>query len=229
MLGPPVCQLCGGRGVGPDICVGCYRDLPRNRQACPVCAVPVASPGPCSRCLLEPPLYDRSHAPFLYVFPIDRMLQRLKYGRYLPHARLLGEMTGHLLRPLEDRPEAIVPVPLHRRRLRSRGFNQAREIGAAVARVTGIALRDDVCRRVRDTRPLWVLNPGQRRRELRDAFECPRPPPAHVALLDDVLTTGSTADAAARTLRRNGARMVQVWSVARSPRRPHGPQVPRKV
>lgn len=228
LLGRPVCQLCGAVGLGPDICSGCFRDLPWNRQACPVCARPVATPGLCAPCVSRQPAFERAQAPLVYAFPVDRLLQRLKYGRYLPHARLLGELTGHRLRRLAERPAAIVPVPLHWRRFRSRGFNQASEIASIVARVTRVPLRD-ICRRRKNTPPLWSLPPPERRRQVAGAFECRHAPPKHVAVLDDVLTTGATAEALAVTLLRHGARRVDVWAVARSPGRLGQPQALRNV
>lgn len=217
VAGPPVCQLCGDPGVGPEICLGCYRDLPRARYPCPTCARPCSVPGPCVECVSRPPVFARARATFVYGFPVDRMIRRLKYRGRLPHARLLGELLGHSVRRLKPPPAAIVPVPLHRRRLRQRGFNQAREIAAAVARVTALPLRDRLCARRLDTPPLWSLDPSRRRSELTQAFECRDTPPPRVAIVDDVLTTGATATSLATILRRAGALHVEVWAVARSP------------
>ena len=217
LLGPPVCQLCGGRGLGPEICRGCYRDLPRALHACPSCARPTVVAGRCSQCVRKQPVFTIALAPFIYAFPVDRMIRRLKYRGRLPHARLFGELLGHAARRLERRPAGLVPVPLHRRRLRQRGFNQAREIASAAARVAAIPLLDRVCFRRIDTPLLWPLDPAERRACLSGAFECLAVPPARVAVVDDVLTTGSTVTALARVLRQAGAREIQIWAVARSP------------
>ena len=174
-------------------------------------------PGSCVDCVSRPPVFDRATATFIYDFPVDRMIRRLKYRGRLLHARLLGELLGHAVRRLETLPAAIVPVPLHRRRLRQRGFNQAREIAAAVARVTALPLRDRLCARRLDTPPLWSLDPARRRSQLKQAFECKDNPPHRVAIVDDVLTTGATATSLATVLRRAGALHVEVWAVARSP------------
>ena len=216
-LGPPVCQLCGARGIGPEICAGCYRDLPRAPRQCPVCARPVLVPGTCGGCLRRAPAFDRARVPFVYAFPVNRLIHRLKYGGVQCHARLLGEITGHALKRVDTRPELIIPVPLHRARLRERGFDQARVIAWYVSRVTGIGLGTGLCRRRTNTPPLWSLPPEERRRVLRQAFECRGRPPARVVLFDDILTTGSTAEALTRVLRAAGSRDVEVWAVARSP------------
>lgn len=217
MLGPPVCQLCGDRAVGPEICLGCYRDLPRARNPCPICARPTPTAGACPACVSRPPLFDRATAPFVYGFPIDRMLRRLKYSGALPHGRLLGELLGHAVRRLGEPPSAIMPVPLHRKRLKRRGFNQAREIAAAVSRVVSIPMLDRLCLRELDTPPLWPLSPAERSSRLDGAFRCVGSPPRRVAIVDDVLTTGSTVTALTRVLKRAGARRVVIWAVARSP------------
>jgi len=217
LLGPPVCQLCGGRGIGPEICAGCYRDLPRALGACPTCAKPGRLAAACVSCLKRPPVFTRARVPFVYAFPVNRLLHRLKYQDVRCHARLLGELAGRTLRRARQLPQAIVPVPLHHRRLRTRGFNQAEEIAAFVARASGVPMRRKLCVRRRDTPPLWPLPATERRVLLTGAFECRGRPPARVAVFDDILTTGATADALARVLLRAGAQEVEIWAIARSP------------
>lgn len=213
----PVCQLCGAPGLGPDICRGCFRDLPRPGYACRRCALPLGAPGCCGPCLSSPPGFDAACAPFLYAFPVDRLLKSLKYDTQLKRARLCGELLGHAVRHRRPRPDVLVPVPLHRRRWRQRGFNQARELAVAVRRVCGLPLLDAVCARVRDTPPLWDLPPARRRLYLRGAFHVAADLRGlNVAVVDDVLTTGATADALARTLCRSGASRVEIWTVARA-------------
>ncbi len=216
-LGPPVCQLCGSQGIGPEICAGCYRDLPRARRTCPICARPVPLEGICPSCSLRRPAYDRARVPFIYDFPVNRLIHRLKYGGTRSHGRLLGELTGRAPKRNGSLPPVIVPVPLHRRRLRQRGFDQALSIASWVARITGSKLTTGLCVRRRDTPPLWPLSAPDRRRLLKSAFVCRGRAPPSVAIFDDILTTGATADALARTLRSAGADEVEVWAVARSP------------
>ena len=214
---PPICQLCGGNGLGPDVCRGCVRDLPRHGAACLRCAVPLPVHGVCGDCITTPPIFDRAVAPFSYSFPIDRLIQRLKYDGRLEHGRLMGELLGHKLRNRTGQSEAIVPVPLHGRRWRQRGFNQAAEISRSVSRMTGLPVLSRICMRVQNTPPLWPLSVRDRRRVLKSAFEVTNPLPVQgVAILDDVLTTGSTANALAKALKSAGARHVEVWAIARA-------------
>lgn len=225
-----VCQLCGGDGLSPDICGGCLRDLPRARAVCPRCAASVPGAVLCGECQRRPPAFDSALAAFRYAFPVDRLLQRLKYEGRLEHGRMLGLLLGRAVRhhPL---PEALIPVPLHVTRWRERGFNQALEIARPVARMTGVRLDTRSCRRLRATPPLWSLEPASRRRLLGGAFTVTGDVTGlHVALVDDVLTSGATAGALASELKRAGAARVDVWTVARAEgrlgRRPQAPAKP---
>lgn len=203
--------------MGPDICSGCFRDLPRVEASCPRCARPVAGGRICGRCLWRPPPWRAAVAPLRYVFPVDRMLQELKYEGRLMRARLLGELLGHWVRGRNPVVELLLPVPLHPRRWRQRGFNQARELALAAGRVLGVRMADDICSRVADTPPLWDLTPVARRRVLRGAFKVDADVRGRrVTLIDDVLTTGATAATLSRALLSAGAASVDVWAIARA-------------
>jgi ComF family protein len=216
-LWSPECQLCGDLALGPDICRGCFRDLPRAVYSCRCCAVALPAPGVCGSCLNRPPPFERALVPFVYTFPVDRILQRLKYQSRLEHARLLGELLGHYVRQRSGPVDAIVPVPLHMSRWRQRGFNQALELARWASRVTGIPVARGLCQRVENTPPLWPLPPSGRRRLLKSAFKSERRTDgSRLVVLDDILTTGSTASAIATSLLKAGAATVTVWAVARS-------------
>lgn len=220
VLLPPVCQLCGGAGLGPDICAGCFRDLPRVSRPCGLCARPVqpgAGSGICGRCLGRPPRWEAAVAPLRYTFPVDRLLLDLKYRGRLIRARLLGELLGHWARGRRDRIDVLMPVPLHRRRWRQRGFNQARELAVAVARASRLDLIEDGCSRVKDTPPLWDHPAAERRRILSGAFRVGAAVAGRrIALIDDVLTTGTTAAALTAAMLEAGARRIEIWAVARA-------------
>jgi ComF family protein len=225
-LCPPVCQLCGGPGLSPDICAGCLRDLPRPARVCPRCAAALPRAGLCGGCLRRPPDWDAAVAPFRYAFPVDRLIHRLKYDGRIEHGRLLGLLLARVVRR-RPRPDRIVPVPLHVARWRERGFNQATEIARPLGRVLGVPLDARLCRRARPTPPLWPLGPARRRRLLEGAFEVDSLARGErVAVVDDVLTSGATANALARALREAGAGAVEIWAVARAagPAARHGRQ-----
>jgi ComF family protein len=217
---PPTCLLCGADGHrGLDLCAGCLADLPRIQRGCPRCGLPLPDRAPvCGECQRRPPPFDACHAPLIYAPPVDELIGRFKFHGDLTAGRLLGELLAEALHTAPDPPGAIVPVPLHPRRLRERGYNQALELARVVARRLHIPLAADACRRVLATRHQADLDRGERRRNVRGAFGAgPRRPPDRVAVIDDVITTGSTVGEVARVLRRAGARQVVIWAPARRP------------
>lgn len=218
LLWPPRCLLCGDAGeAGRDLCARCHADLPWNRAACARCALPLPEAAPaCGACLRTPPPVTVTQAVFVYGFPVDRLLPRLKFHKSLAAGRLLAQLAAQRLAEA-DRPDALVPVPLHRARLRTRGYDQALELARPLARQLQLPLRDDLLRRARATAPQSRLDAKARRRNVRDAFETTAKSalPTHVALFDDVMTTGATLHAAARALRRAGVQRVDAWVCAR--------------
>ena len=240
---PPRCLLCGGAGqsrlpslawAGPlEICPACQAELPRS----PAWAGPVP---------LTHAGFDRVCCPWSYAWPVDQLVRALKFNGERSHARLLGSLLvleRHALGP--PWPQLLVPVPLHPLRLRERGFNQAAELARFAARASALPLRARALERLRPTRPQSGLGAAGRSANVAGAFRAntrmglrtsrgtrvgtrsgtgfgsPGPGLAglHVALLDDVVTTGSTAAAAAQALRAAGAAQVELWAVARAVRR----------
>ena len=223
-LWPGHCLVCRSPAAvaGIDLCAACRRSLPWQRTACPSCALPLGVPAAaCGHCQRRPPPVAATRAAFRYEPPLDRLLPRLKFHGDLAAGRLCaGLMAEAFAAALADapRPEALLPLPLHRARLRRRGFDQTLELARPLARALGVPLRDDLLVRVRDTAPQSRLAAPARRRNLRGAFAVrdDRPLPAHVALVDDVMTTGATLHAAAEALRRAGVARVEAWVCARA-------------
>lgn len=169
----------------------------------------------CGRCLGRPPAFDKVYAPFLYRDGMRYLITGLKFGARHAHARLLAQLLAEHVKQQAELPDYIIPVPLHKTRYRERGFNQAIEIARTVAAETGIRLDLTSCRRRRDTPHQTGLTARQRRKNVRNAFEMVAPTPGlHVVLIDDVLTTGSTAHELAALLKRQGALRVDVWVCA---------------
>jgi ComF family protein len=219
LLLPPRCLVCALSGVdGLDLCRFCREELPWNRDACPRCALPLPPAGDCARCLHAPPPYTRAQAAFEYRFPLDRLLPRFKFHGDLAAGALLATLLHWSLDP-EARPQALLPVPLHRARLRQRGYDQALELAKALARESGLPLFARRLRRQRRTQAQTRLGAAARRGNVLGAFTlAPGPPlPAHVALVDDVLTTGATAGECAQLLLAAGVERVDVWTVAVAP------------
>ncbi len=216
----PSCLICHERGHnGGDICQSCLDSLPSNRIACQRCALPLGSVETlCGDCLRRPPPQSATRATFVYRTPLDRLLPRAKFHGDLASLRLLATLMARDLADA-DRPQALLPIPLHRNRLRRRGYDQALELTRPLARKLGLPLRDDLLRRVRATSAQTRLDAAARRRNVRGAFvvRAGAALPAHVALVDDVMTTGATARAAASALLRAGVARVDVWVCARVP------------
>lgn len=223
LLLPPTCLLCGAAGQPRrDLCADCQQDLSRPVWPCLLCGLPMRSSADrlCARCLRHPPVWDSLFAAFRYASPLDQLVFRLKYQGRLDAARLLGELFAESASASRlPRPDCLLPVPLHPQRLAERGFNQALELARPVARRLGLPLAAGDVSRVHRTLPQSGLNAAKRRRNLRNAFVAGSLLRGrHVAILDDVVTTGSTVAALTRALRKAGARRVDVWALARASR-----------
>jgi len=197
----PRCLGCGAPGEGrEDLCGACRARLPWLAAEAISCAPPLR----------------RAVAVFAYAPPVDRWLPRFKFHRDLAAGRLLSELMSARLAAC-DRPAALLPIPRHGARLRARGYDQALELARPLARALALPLRTDLLRRVRATAPQSELDAAARERNLRGAFEARAGTrlPTHVALLDDVLTTGATLHAAAEALHRAGVERIDAWVCAR--------------
>jgi len=213
------CLLCGRRLRGGLVCADCMRDLPLlSPDCCPGCALPSSGGALCGNCLRHPPAFDRTIAVFSYAFPLDALIRDCKYGGNLALTDLFAERLAVHLADVPDRPDLLIPMPLHPARLSERGFNQAVEIGRRLAQRLKVEWRPNACQRVRDTPPQAGLDLKARRHNLRGAFACDTDLTGRrVALIDDVMTSGASLDELARVAKRSGARGVQAWVVARTP------------
>ncbi|WP_435607198.1 ComF family protein [Pseudomonas knackmussii] len=223
----PDCRLCGGVAHGSDLplCAGCEADLPWLSGRCPRCALPLPTHGlDCGGCLRRPPAFAHTEAPWHYGFPLDSLIPAFKHHGDRPMGRLLGSLLArHLQHSYSEGlavPDLLLPVPLSARRQRQRGFNQAQLLARWLARDLRLAYADPL-RRVLDTPPQQGLDAAARKRNLRHAFTVDNPASLrgrHLALVDDVLTTGTTADTLSALLLRAGARRVDVYCLARTPK-----------
>ncbi|QKQ28157.1 ComF family protein [Candidatus Reidiella endopervernicosa] len=220
---PHHCLLCDSRHCqNQPICQHCHAALPVIKHACQQCGIPLKrEQARCGRCIKKPPYYSTSTIPYHYEHPIDRLIQALKFDAKIGVAQLLGKQIAkqrlnHGSTPL---PQCIIPVPLHRSRLRERGFNQSLEIARAISEHLDITLNYQSCQRNRPTATQTSLPAAQRSANLRNAFSAVSIEEVdHVAIVDDVVTTGHTANELARLLRRGGIKIVEVWAAARAGR-----------
>lgn len=218
---PPRCVLCGLPSGPICICPACESDLPRPGPHCHRCGLPVASAHDriCGACVTKTPVFTRTVFPLQYNFPVDRLVQAFKFRRQLAAGRVLSHLIcehvsgGHM-----SYPDMLVPVPLHNLRMMKRGFNQASEMSNYIGRKLGVPTRATSLMRKRNTRAQSGLSRKERRKNVRGAFywRGMALTYGHVALIDDVMTTGTTVTECARVLKRAGAKRVDIWVAARA-------------
>ena len=218
----PRCLRCMGPARGALVCEACWPELPWNRQACERCAEPLPSPAQtvCRACARRPPPQQHALTAFRYRAPVAGWLQAYKYAHQLEHAATLARALAERISSTGvPRVDCLIPVPLHRSRQRQRGFNQARELAVPISRHLGIPLADGAATRIRRTpKQSLQASRAQRRRNLRGASRIERDLSGlHVALVDDVITTGATVEELARACVLAGAERVEAWAVARTP------------
>lgn len=222
---PRHCALCGQASGQGNLCGPCHADLPRLTRACPGCALPSYGSAAqlCGQCLLCPQPWLQAVAALVYCYPVDWLVRRFKFNRDFSCGQVLGlEMLAAVGRCAAARPDALVPVPLHRLRHFGRTFNQAEVLARQLGRSLGLPVHDRLLLRTRRTSAQSGLDATGRKRNIRGAFRCRHGAGkvldgAHVALIDDVMTTGATLTACVRELRRAGVGEVSLWVVARAP------------
>ncbi|MBI5752396.1 MAG: ComF family protein [Hydrogenophilales bacterium] len=209
------CLLCAAASGAQMLCPACHAGLPHIASACPCCAAPSAGQV-CGECLKHPPSFDRTRAALEYAFPADKLIQALKYGGQLALAKLFGSLLAEAVAD-QARPEAILPMPLHPARLKMRGINQALEIAKVISKRRNILLAPGLAQRVVDTTPQASLPIDARHTNVKGAFACDKDLRGqHIAVVDDVMTSGATLNELAKILKRAGAAQVDVWVVARA-------------
>jgi len=219
---PPHCRLCGSANCSVhNLCRPCLDDLPWLGAACPRCQQPLAGCGEipvCGRCQRQPPAFDACTALFHYQPPADYLIKRLKFSGELALGPLLsGLLAARIKQRASPLPGLVVPVPLHRSRRRERGFNQAMELARSLGRMLDLPVDPRLCERPKRTSPQSLLSTPERKKNLRNAFRITRPEAAaHIAIVDDVMTSGHTANELARALKTAGAERVEVWVIARA-------------
>lgn len=224
------CTLCGlGTPGRLTLCQGCRVDLPWIECSCVTCGLPLpaaAEQFQCGECLVGASVFSCAVTPFFYQKPIDTMITAFKHRHGLAQGRLLAQLLSDEIRDHYidiELPEVIIPVALHWWRFMWRGYNQSAELGKQLSEQLGIPCQTDLLKRIRRTPSQQGLSREQRLRNLNGAFQLSRNISfRRVALLDDVVTTGSTANAIGELLLQQGVREVHLWAVARTPQRHQG-------
>ena len=217
---PPYCLLCHDQPeFQSGLCPDCWHGLPFIRSPqCQYCARVLSRPGICGECQHRPPTYDSAIAPLAYEDPVNEMLCALKYRQHLSYVRpVTGVMVDALISQRQKRPDRLCAVPMTSRALRKRGLNQSVFIARFISRALGIPLCASLLKKTRHTDQQSALSAKNRQSNLVGAFVCRRRLDGqHIALIDDILTTGATANEISNTLKAAGAARVDIWVCART-------------
>jgi ComF family protein len=206
------------------LCSGCEQDLPENTFSCIICALPFATTHNhekqlvCGKCQKNPPHYTTSIIPHVYASPLKQLITQLKFHGNLVYTPLLAQIfIGSIKQRKNNLPECIIPMPLHPQRLRERGFNQALELARVIATKLKIPLDYSLIERNKATPYQSGLSAKQRKQNLKNAFSTTKLHSyKHVAIFDDVVTTGTTVNELARQLKLSGVETIEVWAIART-------------
>jgi len=220
---PNSCILCGlGTKNQRDICDICQDSLPWNHHACPSCALPLPDTALatqfCGLCLNQPPTFDGIVAPLCYQFPVDRLINRFKHHGQFSHGRVMVDLLETAIIQQTFLPDVIIPVPLHWQRQFRRGFNQADWLAHRLSKGLNIPLERKALKRYQGTPAQQGLTRKERLKNLQHAFRVIKPLRGkRIAVVDDVMTTGSTLRTIATLLKQAGASEVHGWCLARTP------------
>ncbi|EUJ09833.1 putative amidophosphoribosyltransferase [Methylophilaceae bacterium 11] len=212
----PTCILCEAKAHHTlGICADCWQNLPwQALSGCPQCGLPAAG-NTCGSCLTDPPFFDATHALFEYAYPIDALLQALKYQHALHLARLFAAIS--LKHVSASDVDCVLPMPMHPARIQQRGFNQSLELAKRITKLLHKPLATHHCQRIRNTPPQASLPLKSRVSNIKAAFTCDDYfVGKHVAIVDDVMTSGASLNELAKTLKAAGAAKVTCWVMART-------------
>ena len=233
------CQLCDeALSDKAFFCNGCDQDLPRIQTKCSVCCLPLnmahsGAPGPrlvCGECLTSPPSFTMTICPFRYEFPISELIRHIKYSKQRYWIKTLCQhfKQAYLQTSQNDspaKPDLLIPIPIHKSKRKERGYNQAELIASTLSKGTGIAISKSTLIKTKATETQAQLNKQERMKNLSGSFSISKKESKqgvlvgkHVALIDDVMTTKATCELASKLLLEHGAKRVDVWCLARTPK-----------
>lgn len=222
---PRHCLFCLEKTLGhSDLCQSCIDSLALNHNCCQRCATPMEQTLKrdiylCGNCLSHHYHYDRVYSPYLYSEAISYLIRKFKYQKKVHYAKVLATLFIQQAEYLHDfqQPQAIIPIPMHNKRLRQRGYNQALELSRSLASRYRLPLLYSSLVRTRHTSLQAGLIATERQKNVQQAFAIKKLIGyEHIALVDDVMTTGSTANEVAKVLKKSGIKRVDVWTIARA-------------
>lgn len=220
---PYHCILCNDKANRElDLCINCEEFLPWLKNVCAYCAAPLAFPtqSACGTCLKKPLPFHKLYVFFSYTEIIKKFVIGLKFQQRLVYAHILGALLAEKISSQyqnEKLPDIIIPIPLHKKRLNERGFNQVIELARPISKKLNIPIDYKRCKRIVNTAAQSKLPANQRSNNMKNAFVAHRNLAyQHIALLDDVITTGHTITEMSRALYNVGVKRIDVWCCART-------------
>jgi ComF family protein len=221
-LFPSSCVFCNDLSSRKlDLCVACENDLPFLKNYCICCAQPLPEEQTiCGSCLNNQLTFVRTFVLFHYQAPIDQLILGLKFSNRLINAKVLGDLLANYLDDqyrTRSKPEIIIPVPLHSARLRERGYNQALELARPIAKKLKISIDKSIVTRIKNTAAQALLPAKERKQNIKRAFSVTKMKNyKHVAIIDDVITTGNTIIELSKTLHQAGIEKIDIWCCAKA-------------
>lgn len=216
---PSVCVLCHQyHRDALTVCSPCRELFVRIGIGCSICRLPLPDGDfvQCGHCIKHKPAFDAVFSAYLFAEPLRTLLHEFKYQQGLHLRSLLTQLMLDALPTHFIKPDCLIPVPMHPDRIRQRGFNQSAELARLLARKLDIPLANHLCTKTINTAAQASLNGKSRRQNLNSAFSAKPGKMQHIMLIDDLLTTGSTANELASTLKQQGVTRVDVWCLARA-------------
>lgn len=215
ILMPERCLLCEKLNSGL-ICKDCTPYLSWQKNSCPQCGIYHPDAKMCGRCISHPPFFNFTYACFSYQTPVSQWISNLKFQHKLYFAKLFARFLINKIQ-IDDLPDLIISVPLHKKRLMQRGFNQAHEVAKRVCKELNINYDARLVLRNKHRIPQAELDYKKRRASVRNIFEMTKSFSAkHIAIVDDVVTNGSTVNELAKLLKQHGAQRVDIFCIART-------------
>lgn len=199
-------------------CEKCETDFITRGKRCPVCARDCLTDNICAVCLKNPPFFFSTITLFNYQYPINELIKAFKFSDHPELAKRFADKLIDKIRPMGFLPKTLIPVPLHKSRQRERGYNQSLELAKRISNKLNIELDFLSCKRIINTEPQSTLPIKTRKTNVKNAFKLDAAYYAnrHVALIDDVVTSGHTVNEIAKLLKKAGCARVDVWSIAKT-------------
>mgnify|MGYP001050173774 FL=1 len=215
---PPRCVISGESGAGIDLSADVIDSLKKPKAVCPQCCEFSADGGVCGACLAKPPAFERTQVGYYFAGDLIELIHGLKYAKHTAYARLLAELLVEQIESTDV--EALIAVPVHQKRWRSRGFNQAQLIAESLGKELNIPVLKHVVSRIKDTPSQTGLTATQREANLKGAFTVDvnkLQGLQNIALVDDVITTGATIRNLAELLKsQTNVGYIEAWAIAKT-------------